>query len=81
MHSAALFLAYNSGLPNLDASGSSPSGFLVEPAKCNRSPMPGLDSPGLDHRIVEPCATGLPMPGHQHNATGRPMPGLDSPGL
>ena len=43
--------------------------------------MPGLDSTGLRHRIVEPYATGLPMPRHLGNAFGRPMPGLDLPDL
>ena len=44
-------------------------------------PMPGLDSPDLGHRIVEPFATGLPVPEHLGNAIGRPMPDLDLPSL
>ena len=43
--------------------------------------MPDLDSPTLGHQIVEPCATGLPMPRHLGSAIGQRMPGLDSPGL
>ena len=31
--------------------------------------------------ILEPCATGVRVPGHLGNASDRPMPGLDSPGL
>ena len=34
-------------------------------------PKPGLDSPGLSHRTVEPYATSLPMPGHLGNAIAR----------
>ena len=42
--------------------------------------MHGLESPGLGHRIVDPHATGLPVPGHLGNAIG-PVLGLDSPGF
>ena len=41
--------------------------------------MLGLDSGGMGHRAVEPCATSLPMPRHLGNAIGRPTPSFDLP--
>ena len=43
--------------------------------------MPGLDSPGNGHRIVEPFATCLPVTGHLGGAICRQLPGLGCPGL
>ena len=43
--------------------------------------MPGLDSLGLGHRVVEPHATDLPTPGHLGNAIGARSVAWILPGL
>ena len=77
MFSAVFLLASKSNNSQSDACGCVTSGFLVDPGTCNRSPMPGLDSLDMGHRIVEPFISDRPAGAWAPH----PMPDLGSPRL
>ena len=83
MHSAVLFLATNNNLPHLTLLVPWFRDLWILGETCEKQcpPTLGLDSRGLEPRIVEPFATSLLMIWHLGFARGRPTTDLFSPGL
>ena len=72
MHSVVLSLTSNDNLSNPTLLVLSPLDFWWELGNTIGHPTPGVDVLGHGHRIFEPFATGLRVPGHLGNAIGRP---------